>query len=90
MPSYQVSGKNFATIHKDGHVNMLIDPARVADVVAEDPAAFAELRRFDKLIGITADLAKVRKQHLAELVQLAWRTKAPKKLVTAHDVDTEG
>jgi hypothetical protein len=90
LPSYQVSGKNFITIHKDGHLNMSIDPARVADIVAEDPAAFAALRRFDKPIGITVDLAKVHKQRLAELVTLAWRNKAPKKLVAAKDAEAGG
>jgi hypothetical protein len=85
LASYQVSGKNFITIHKDGRLNMSIDPARVADIVAENPAVFAELRRFDKPIGITVDLAKVRRKRLAELVELAWRSQAPKNLVAAKD-----
>ena len=90
LASYQVSGKNVISVHKDGHLNMSIDPARVADIVAEDPAVFAELRRFDKPIGITLDLAKVHKQRLAKLVELAWRHKTPKKLVAAKEAEAGG
>jgi hypothetical protein len=46
--------------------------------------AFAELRRFDKPIGITVDLAK------AHMVELAWRNKAPKKLVATNDAEAGG
>jgi hypothetical protein len=87
LASYQVGGKNFISIHKYGHLNMSIDPARVAGIVTQDPAVFPESGRFDRPIGITVDLAKVRKQRLAESVELAWRNKTPKKLATARDAE---
>ncbi|WP_168584286.1 hypothetical protein [Saccharopolyspora sp. ASAGF58] len=38
------------------------------------------MRRFDKLVGIRVDIARIPTERLAELVELAWRHKAPKRL----------
>ncbi|WP_278045620.1 hypothetical protein [Micromonospora kangleipakensis] len=36
-------------------------------------------------VGLPVDLAEISEQRLQELVEHAWRNKAPKRLVAAHD-----
>lgn len=86
LPSFQVNGKNFIGIQPDGRVTMSMDPPYIANLVAQDPAVFAEIRRSDKPIGVSVDLARVDRQQLRELAERAWRSKAPKKLLNNPDV----
>ncbi|MFB9838416.1 hypothetical protein [Actinoallomurus acaciae] len=45
--------------------------------------ALAGLRRFDKVIGVELDLEEADVDLLARPVELAWRTRAPKRVVAA-------
>lgn len=90
LASFQVRGRNFGVIEKDGHLLLSVEPTQVPALIAEDPDAFGEVRRFDRLIGLRADPAKLPEQRLAQVVELAWRHKAPKKLVAAKDAQAGG
>lgn len=57
MPSFQVSGKNFIGVRKDGSVTLAMGAALVPGIVAADPSAITEVRR-EKPIGIGIDLTR--------------------------------
>lgn len=87
LPSFRVSGKGFAGLQKNGtHAILLVDKPSVHALVSEAAAIFEEAwqsKRF--LIGVRVELAAVTARRLQQLVELAWRNKAPKKVVTAFD-----
>lgn len=59
-----------------------------ATAVADDPAAYEEVWRpgaRKSLVGLRVDLAKVSQERVQELVEHAWRNKAPKRVVSAYD-----
>jgi hypothetical protein len=72
MPAFQVGGKNFIGVQKDGTVTMSMAAAQAVDIVAGD-AAVTEIRRKDKIIGIQVDLASVSTSRLADLAEISWR-----------------
>jgi hypothetical protein len=86
LVDFKVRGKGFAGLLPNGNAGVSIDPAEVPALVAGDPA-LTELRRFDKVIGVEVDLAKVSGDRLARLVELAWRHRAPKRLVAAWEAE---
>lgn len=81
MPAFAVRGKNFASIDRDGeHVMLSLAESEAPAAAAADPGVVEEVRRFDKPIGIRVDIARISTGRLAELVEIAWRHKAPKRL----------
>lgn len=78
--SFKVRDKGFAGLLPNGNAGISVDPAQAPALADEDPA-LTVLRRFDKVIGVEAELAGVSDARLAELVELAWRHHAPKRLV---------
>jgi hypothetical protein len=84
LVDFKVRGKGFAGLLPNGNVGFSADASQVADLVAANPA-LVELRRFDKVIGVEADLAKLDGSELVRLVELAWRAKAPKRLMAAWE-----
>ena len=85
MPSFRVRGKIFATVPDDGHVRVMVDEGEIHACVAQDPAAFAEVWWGKRLSCVAVDLGAVEPDQLAELLADAWRRKAPRTLVRAHD-----
>ena len=55
--------------------------------MAADSAACEEIWRNSGTIfvGVRVELARCAATRARQLVELAWRTKAPKRLVSAHD-----
>lgn len=52
------------------------------------PATYEEVRRPDatkSFVGLRVDLAKVPEERFQELVEHAWRNKAPNRMVAAYD-----
>jgi hypothetical protein len=85
MASFRVRGKIFVTVPPEGtRLHVFIDPLEVAGYVAQDPAAFEPLHWGDRLSGLRVNLATPA-AILAEIIEEAWRRKAPKRLVTAFD-----
>jgi ABC-type amino acid transport substrate-binding protein len=72
---------------RNGNAGISVDPAQAPALAAEDPA-LTVLRRMDQIIGVEVDLAKTTDARLAELVELAWRHRAPKRLVKARGSDS--
>lgn len=82
------------SVHLEGNGASTIlglEKVRAADVVAEDPEVYREVWRTHGgrriFVGLRVDLATVPRDRFRELVELAWRSKAPKRLAAAHDAD---
>ena len=86
MASFRVRGKIFVTVPPEGtRLHVFIDPLEVEGYVAQDPAAFEPLHWGDRLSGLRVSLAATPPAILAEIIEEAWRRKAPKRIVAAFD-----
>jgi hypothetical protein len=83
MSSFRVHGKIFATVPPGGDLlHVFVDESEVHACVAEDPAAFEPLRWGQRIRGLRIRLAAAPAGRVAELIEEAWRRKAPRRLVT--------
>lgn len=86
MTSFRVRGKIFVTVPPgQTRLHVFVDPLEVGGYVAQDPAAFEPLRWGERIRGLRVNLAAVSSPGLAEIIEEAWRRKAPKRLVAAFD-----
>lgn len=90
LSSWRVRGKIFATIPPGGDtLRISVGPDECQALIEGDPAAFAEIiwgkrpvRDWVQVNLPVADPAEVR-----ELLEDAWRRKAPKRVVAAYDAE---
>jgi hypothetical protein len=81
--SFRVHGKIFATVPPEGdHLHVFVDDDSVRTAVQSDPAAFEELWWGKKLAGLRVNLAKAKTAAVRDLLEAAWRRRAPKRLAT--------
>jgi len=86
MASFRVRGKIFVTVPpEETRLHVFVDPLDVGAYVAQDPAVFEPLRWGARVRGVRVDLAAASGTGLAEIIEEAWRRKAPKSLVAAYD-----
>lgn len=86
MTSFRVRGKIFVTVPPGGtRLHVFVDPLEVEAYVAQDPAAFEPLYWGKRVRGVRVTLADAPAASVAELIEEAWRRKAPKSLVAAFD-----
>ena len=85
MSSFRVRGKIFATVPDDSHLNVMVGEDAVAQAVAMNARAVQELWWGKRLSGVTVDLRRASRALVAELLEQAWRRRAPKMLV--YDID---
>jgi hypothetical protein len=82
MASFRVRGKIFATVPPGGDLlHVFVDEAEVHACVAENPAAFEPLRWGQRIRGLRVRLAALPAGRVAELLEEAWRRKAPRRLL---------
>ena len=82
LASFRVRGKIFATVPPGGDLlHVFVDEAEVAACVAENPAAFEPLRWGQRIRGLRVRLAALPAARVAELLDDAWRRKAPRRLL---------
>jgi hypothetical protein len=80
--SFRVAGKVFATALPEGRrLNVFVDEHEVHALVGEDPAVFAELWWGKRLCGVTLNLAAADEEVVREVLESAWRRKAPRRLL---------
>jgi hypothetical protein len=81
-PSFRVRGKIFATLPPGGELVVLMLPILVKESVLQtDPEAHVPLPAAWERSGSTQlRIGRMDRQKLADLIRLAWRTKAPKRL----------
>jgi hypothetical protein len=82
MTSFRVKGKIFATVPPgDEFLHIFVDEEEVHASVAEDPKTFEELWWGKKLSGLRVILERADAAQVGELLEEAWRRKAPKTLL---------
>ena len=81
LSSFRVKGKVFATMAPDGSfLNVFVDDGPREAIVAVDPKAYETLW-WGKSAYLHVHLKAAKAQDVAELLQLAWERKAPKRLL---------
>jgi hypothetical protein len=89
MDSFRVRGKIFVTVPPDGtSLHVFVGEEETAACVAEDPAAFETLRWGQRVSGVRVHLAAAPPERVRELIEDAWRRKAPKRLAAGYRSDT--
>jgi hypothetical protein len=85
LPAFQVNDKNFVVVRAGKARALLhVDEPDAHAAITEDPTVF-EAERPGRPFGLWVDLASVTPERLERLIELAWRAKAPKKLVDTYD-----
>jgi hypothetical protein len=79
-PSFRVRGRIFATVPDDTHLNVMIDPFDVDAVVRAEPESCAEILWGKEVRGVRVSLPKASPAMIEELLRVAWKRKAPKRL----------
>ncbi len=86
--SFRVKGKILITVPPDGsHIHLVVGADELPALLAEDPAAFEEIlwgkRVMTDWVRVHLDVAD--DDVVRELVEDAWRMKAPKRVLAAYD-----
>jgi hypothetical protein len=69
----------------DALVIRVIDVGDQEALLLGDPGVFFKTPHYDNVPYVLVRLEAVSEQQLAELIEDAWRTQAPKRLIAAHD-----
>lgn len=85
MPSFRVRGKIFATLPDPARLNVMLASGEVPLAVAMSKRAVAELWWGKQLSGVTVNLRLASRTVVSELLEQAWRRRAPKMLI--YEVD---
>ena len=86
MTSFRVAGKIFATVPPGAdRVHVFIGADEVAAYCAEYPLVVEELWWGKRLSGCRVELGQAPQALVRELLTLAWRNRAPKKVLAQLD-----
>ena len=89
VPGWRVDGSAFAGMDRgEATAVFSVSADEAAAAVWANPAVYQEVWRPGarrSLVGVRVDLARVGEERIRELLDHAWRHKAPKRLVAAHD-----
>jgi hypothetical protein len=80
LSSWRVRGKIFATVPDDDHIRVMVAQEEIRAAVAEHPDFCAELYWGARLACLVVDLGAAPPEIVGELLNDAWRRKAPRKL----------
>ena len=85
LPSFRVRGKIFATVPDPARLHVMLASDEVPLAVAMSERAVAELWWGKRLSGVTVDLKRASRTVVSELLEQAWRRRAPKMLIYELD-----
>lgn len=88
LPGFRVADRLLAHLDKgDAHAIVCVGQAEAQAAVLDQPEVFEEVSREHGriFVGLRVDLAKVSEERMQELVEHAWRHRAPKRLLAEHD-----
>lgn len=90
-PGFRVRDKLFASVHYDGDresVIVNVDRTDADTAMRDHPEALEEVWRTHGkkriFVGLRVYFGEASAEQCRELIELAWRTKAPKRLVAEH------
>lgn len=89
-PGFRVRDKLMVSLHEDqgdAYAILGVDQAEPEVLAAQDPDTFAEVwRNGGKIfVGLRTDLSVITPDRFRDLLELAWRNKAPKRVIAAFD-----
>jgi hypothetical protein len=92
LPGFRVADKLFAHLEKgDAHAIVCVGQEEAEAAAALEPDIYQEVWRNGRIfVGLRVDLGKVTENRMQELIEHAWRNRAPKRLVTAYDSRSGG
>jgi hypothetical protein len=81
-PALKVRGKSFCRMKEDGEtlVIQVLDLEDKEALLRSDPAVFFTTPHYDGYAYVLVRLDRIGREQLAELVEDAWRLRAPKRL----------
>lgn len=86
MTSWRVNHQIFATIPPEGdRLHIFVDEGETMACVQLDPIVYEELWWGKKLVGVRVNLKKAKRMQVAELLEEAWRRRAPKRLISFEE-----
>lgn len=89
VPVWKVRGKTFLGVGKDQTtVVFCISEQEAEEAAAANPASYEAVRRQDasrSFLGLQAELSGISPGRMRDLVEMAWRHKAPKRLAADYD-----
>lgn len=87
QPGFRVRGKAFAGLEKGGGTAVFsVAEQEARTAIAAEPGVYEGVRRPNGTwVGVRVDLAAVPDERVRELLDHAWRNRAPKRLVAAYD-----
>jgi hypothetical protein len=86
-PCLRVRKKSFCRMKEDGEtlVVRVVDLEDKEALLRSDPEVFFTTPHYDGYPYVLVRLGKVKRKQLTELVEDAWRIRAPKRLVAQYD-----
>lgn len=89
-PGFRVKGKFLARIREDGESLVVKVGFDTRDMLMEaEPGTFYTEPHYHGYPSVLIHLSKVKREALRSILENAWRTKAPKKLVASYDENQE-
>ena len=83
-PSFRVTGKIFATLWDETHINVMLDEPGILTAVESDPIVCSEFWWGKRLGAVHVNLNRAGQALLGELLADAWERKAPKRLLSGR------
>jgi hypothetical protein len=88
-PAFRVRGKLFARLHQDGESLVVrADFAQRELLVQADPSCFFVTDHYRNHPWVLVRLASVSRAGLNEVLEEAWRQRAPKRLIETLDAES--
>jgi hypothetical protein len=87
LPGFRVADKLLAHLqHGETHAIVCVGQAEAEAAAAARPDVYEAVWRNGRFfVGLRVDLAKVPPERMRELIEHAWRHRAPKRLVAEYD-----
>lgn len=79
-PSFRVRGKIFATIWAKDRLNVMFDMTGILDAIESNPDVCSEFWWGQRVRAVQVDLARANSTLVRDLLEKAWRRKAPRQL----------
>jgi hypothetical protein len=80
-PSFRVTGRIFATLWDQDHLNVMLDEDGIRTAIEAHPEVCAEVWWGKRLAAARVELSRADPELVADLLSDAWEGKAPMRLI---------